>query len=97
MHVMSSPKLQSRRHFFPLTIIDFILHDTGYDSFEPLVYQLHRMHSFWGLCIDIAHMGYGLAFLGRHSRWRIHGDDFGSLFSNAATLSATRMRSDLHE
>lgn len=96
MHVMSPPELQSRRHFFPSTIILLFFNDTGDDSFEPLVYQLHRMHSFWGLCTDIARMGAGLAFWGQHSRWRIQGDDSGFLLARLfATLSAIGLLPDL--
>jgi hypothetical protein len=64
VHVMSSPEPQPRHYLilfftFPL----YTLEDIGFDSFESFIHPLHRMHSFWGSCIGIAHLGFGVAIM----------------------------------
>lgn len=47
--------------FLLLRVSLYSLADTGFDSFEPFVHLMHRMHSFLGSCIGIiTTLGFGL-------------------------------------
>jgi hypothetical protein len=49
--------------FLSLRLSLYSLADSGFDSFEPLVLLMHRMHSFLELCIGITTLGFGLVFM----------------------------------
>lgn len=60
---MSHRRRNHSHGFISIRLSLYSLADSGFDSFEPLVLLMHRMHSFLELCIGITTLGFGMVFM----------------------------------